>query len=116
MASKRLQIQGLNHHVLDEGTGPPVLLLHGFPASSYVWRHQVPALTAAGYRVVAPDLRGCGDTDRPDAVEAYALPLILGDLLALLDQLGIDRAQVVAHDWGAAVAWVLAALHPQRVS
>jgi pimeloyl-ACP methyl ester carboxylesterase len=95
--------------------GPPVLLLHGWPDSHRLWRHQVPALTAAGLRTIAPDLRGFGDSTRPETVGAYALPGVLGDVLAVLDHLGVGRTHVVGHDWGAAVAWVLASLVPDRV-
>jgi pimeloyl-ACP methyl ester carboxylesterase len=94
---------------------PAVLLLHGWPDSHRLWRHQVPALTAAGFRAVVPDLRGFGASDRPGDVDAYALPHILGDVIGVLDHLGIGRAHVVGHDWGAAVAWTVAALFPDRV-
>jgi pimeloyl-ACP methyl ester carboxylesterase len=94
---------------------PAVLLLHGWPDSHRLWRRQVPALTAAGFRAVAPDLRGFGDSDRPEDVAAYGLAHILGDVVGVLDHLGIGRAHVVGHDWGAAVAWALAALLPDRV-
>jgi len=80
-----------------------------------MWRHQVPALVAAGYRVIAPDLRGFGDSDRPEGVEAYAMPAILGDVAGILDSLGVERAAVVGHDWGAAVGWAMAAMLPARV-
>jgi pimeloyl-ACP methyl ester carboxylesterase len=94
---------------------PAVLLLHGWPDSHRLWRHQVPALTAAGFRAVVPDLRGFGASDRPESEEAYALPHVLGDVIGVLDHLGIGRAHVVGHDWGATVAWVVAALFPDRV-
>jgi pimeloyl-ACP methyl ester carboxylesterase len=94
---------------------PTVLLLHGWPDSHRLWRHQVPALTAAGFQAVVPDLRGFGASDRPGSVEAYALPHILGDVMGVLDHLAVGRAHVVGHDWGAAVAWTVAALFPDRV-
>lgn len=112
---KRISANGLAFSVVDEGRGHPVLLLHGFPDSSVLWRHQIPALVAAGYRVIAPDLRGFGASDKPPEVEAYGLPLILADANGILDALGIERAHVVGHDWGAAVAWMLAAFFPGRV-
>ncbi|HET6662698.1 MAG TPA: alpha/beta fold hydrolase [Acidimicrobiales bacterium] len=99
----------------DHPDAPAVLLLHGWPDSHRLWRHQVPALTAAGFRTVAPDLRGFGASDRPDDVAAYGLAHILGDVVGVLDHLGLGRAHVVGHDWGAAVAWALAALIPDRV-
>ncbi len=92
-----------------------VLLLHGFPDSWHLWRHQLPVLVAAGYRVVAPDLRGYGLSDRPDAVEAYAMPRLVADVADLLDHVGAERADLVAHDWGAGVAWSAAMRLPQRV-
>jgi pimeloyl-ACP methyl ester carboxylesterase len=106
---------GVELAVLDEGEGRPVLLLHGFPDSSAVWRHQVPALVGGGFRVVAPDLRGFGESDRPDSVEEYAIARSVADVLAVLDALGIERTNVVGHDWGAGLAWVLAAFAPERV-
>src|SRR5919108_2913975 len=112
---RRIPGDGVELDVLDEGEGAPVLLVHGFPDSSHLWRHQVPALTGAGLRAIAPDMRGFGASDRPEAVEAYRLGRAVADLLALLDALGIGRAHVVGHDWGAAVAWLLAAIHPDRV-
>lgn len=101
--------------VLDEGDGPPVLLLHGFPDSSYVWRQQVPALTGAGLRVLAPDLRGFGESDRPEQVDDYRMRYLVADVIALLDALGIEKVAVVGHDWGAALGWVFAATAPDRV-
>ena len=111
----RVPADGLELEVLDEGEGPVVLLVHGFPDSSHLWRHQVPALTAAGLRVIAPDMRGFGASDRPAAVEAYRLSHAVADLVAVLDAAGVERARVVGHDWGAAVAWLLAAIRPERV-
>jgi pimeloyl-ACP methyl ester carboxylesterase len=101
--------------VVDEGAGTPVLLLHGFPDSSHLWRNQVPALVDAGFRAIAPDLRGFGESDRPEQVEAYALRRSLADVVAVLDALGVERAAVVGHDWGAALAWTVAAFAPERV-
>jgi pimeloyl-ACP methyl ester carboxylesterase len=106
---------GLEFHVEEAGTGTPVLLLHGFPDTSAVWRHQLPALADAGFRAIAPDLRGRGRTTRPEGVEAYAMPQLVGDVLGLLDALEIERVAIVSHDWGAALAWVVAALAPDRV-
>lgn len=111
-----LEANGLRFHVRDEGHGQPVLLLHGFPDSGRLWRRQVPALTAAGFRAIAPDLRGFGESDRPEGVDSYAMPLLVGDVLGMLDVLGIERATVVGHDWGAAVGWALAAVMPARVT
>jgi pimeloyl-ACP methyl ester carboxylesterase len=101
--------------VADEGDGPPVLLIHGFPDSSHLWRHQVRALVDAGYRAIAPDLRGFGESDRPLEVEAYGVGKSVADMLAVLDALEVERAHVVAHDWGGAVGWALAAYAGERV-
>lgn len=113
--AKWLRLNGLRYHVLDAGQGRPVLLLHGFPDTSALWRRQIDALTGAGFRTIAPDLRGRGKTERPPNVADYALALIVRDVVALLDALEIRRAHVVGHDWGAAVAWLVAALFPERV-
>jgi pimeloyl-ACP methyl ester carboxylesterase len=112
---RRLRGDGVTLAVLDEGDGPAVLLLHGFPDSSHLWRHQVPVLVDAGFRVIAPDLRGFGESDKPDSVEDYAIMRSLGDVLAILDALAVERAHVVGHDWGAGLAWVVAGLAPERV-
>jgi pimeloyl-ACP methyl ester carboxylesterase len=97
------------------GEGRPVILLHGFPDSGRLWRHQVPALATAGFQVIVPDLRGYGQSGKPEAVEAYSIPLLAGDVLAVLADLNLTRAHVVGHDWGAALAWGLAALAPGNV-
>ena len=108
-------VNGLSFHVVDEGSGPPVLLLHGFPDSSALWRHQIPALVDAGHRVIAPDLRGFGATDRPDGVAALRHADAGRRRPGILDTLGVQRADVVGHDWGAGIGWVLASVAPQRV-
>lgn len=95
--------------------GPPVVLLHGFPDSHLLWRHQVAALAAAGHRVVAPDLRGFGESDRPAEVDAYRMARLVGDVAGLLSALRIERAGVVGHDWGAGLAWATAMALPDRV-
>ena len=95
--------------------GAPVVLLHGFPQTSWSWRRVWPALADAGLRVVAPDLRGYSPDARPEAVEAYRMPHLVADVVAVLDHLGADRAHVVGHDWGAAIAWHVAGRHPERV-
>lgn len=112
---RRVAGDGVTLAVADEGEGPAVVLLHGFPDSSRLWRNQVPVLVGAGFRVVVPDLRGFGESDRPDAVEAYAIRHSVADVVAILDALEIERAHVVGHDWGAAVAWLFTAFLPARV-
>ena len=111
----RVDVDGVGIEYEVTGEGRPVVLLHGFPDSGRLWRHQVPALAEAGFRVIVPDLRGYGRSDKPEAVEAYSLPLVAGDVMAMLGQLGIARAHLVGHDWGAAVAWGLASLAPDSV-
>ncbi len=97
------------------GAGAPVILLHGFPDSGRLWRHQVPALADAGFRVIVPDLRGYGRSDKPAEVKAYGMRLLVADVLAVLDDAGAARAHVVGHDWGAVLAWALARRAPARV-
>jgi pimeloyl-ACP methyl ester carboxylesterase len=106
---------GVALHVEVAGDGPPVLLVHGFPDSGRLWRHQIGPLVESGRRVIVPDMRGMGASNRPEGVEAYRLSRVVADLLAVLDAAGAERADVIAHDWGAAASWVLAALHPHRV-
>jgi pimeloyl-ACP methyl ester carboxylesterase len=108
-------VDGVGIHYEVAGEGRPVLLLHGFPDTGACWRHQVPALVDAGFQVIVPDLRGYGDSDKPAGVEAYSLPFLAGDVLGVLDDLGVAKAHVVGHDWGAALAWVLASLVADRV-
>jgi len=111
-----VQSNGIRMSVLEQGDGPAVVLSHGFPELAYSWRHQIPALADAGFRVVAPDQRGYGDTDSPAAVEAYDIHHLTGDLVGLLDALGIERAVFVGHDWGGIVAWHMPLLHPARTA
>jgi pimeloyl-ACP methyl ester carboxylesterase len=111
----RVDVDGVGIEYEVTGAGRPVVLLHGFPDSGRLWRHQVPALAGAGFRVIVPDLRGYGRSGQPEAVEAYSLPLLAGDVLAVLADLGIPKAHVVGHDWGAALAWGIAALAPDSV-
>ena len=112
---RRVRGDGVELAVVDEGEGPAVLLLHGFPDSSHLWRHQVRALAGAGYRAIAPDLRGFGESDRPAEVAAYRVRHSVADMVAVLDALEVERAHVVAHDWGAAVGWGLAGYAAERV-
>lgn len=110
-----MQLGELEFAVTDEGTGDPVLMLHGFPDSARLWRHQIPRLVEAGYRVIAPDQRGFGHSDKPAAKSAYTIGETMGDAVRLLDALGLERVSVISHDWGAAVGWALAAFCPERV-
>ena len=111
----RVEVDGVGIEYEVTGQGRPVLLLHGFPDSGRLWRHQVPALAEAGFSVIVPDLRGYGRSGKPEVVEAYSMPVLAGDVMAVLADLGIARAHVVGHDWGAALAWVLASLVPEKV-
>ncbi|SEM31130.1 alpha/beta fold hydrolase [Streptacidiphilus jiangxiensis] len=112
-----IRVNGVTLHYAAAGEpdAPLVVLLHGFPECWYSWRHQLPALAAAGYRVVAPDQRGFARSDAPAAVEAYSLPHLVGDVVALTRELGADRFAVVGHDWGAPVAWQTALFRPDLV-
>lgn len=109
-----VETNGITMHIAEAGAGPPVVLCHGFPESWYSWRHQLPALAAAGYHAVAPDMRGYGQTDRPEAVDQYTLLHLAGDMVGLLDALGEETAVIAGHDWGAPVAWHAALLRPDR--
>jgi pimeloyl-ACP methyl ester carboxylesterase len=115
MSTRRIDCGEITLSVIDEGEGEPVVLLHGFPENNHSWRHQIPALVHAGYRVIAPDLRGYGASDAPMEVADYTFPHLLGDIVGLLDACGVDRAHVVGHDWGGSIAWAIAALMPSRV-
>jgi pimeloyl-ACP methyl ester carboxylesterase len=109
-----VETNGIQMHVTEQGEGPLVLLCHGFPESWYSWRHQISALAAAGYRVVAPDMRGYGQTDKPEAIDQYTIFHLVGDMVGLVDALGQETAVIVGHDWGAPVAWHAALLRPDR--
>lgn len=105
---------GISMHVAEQGSGPLVVLLHGFPEGWYSWRHQIPALAEAGFQVVAPDQRGYGRTDRPEAIDAYDLLNLTADIVGLIE-LGERQAVVIGHDWGAPVAWHCGLLRPDVV-
>lgn len=115
MAVSNFKLGEFNFSVTEEGCGEPVLMLHGFPDSAHLWRHQIPALVDAGFRVIAPDQRGFGASDKPQGREAYTIAQTMGDALALLDELGLEKVRLVSHDWGAAVGWALAAFCPERI-
>jgi pimeloyl-ACP methyl ester carboxylesterase len=105
---------GIALAVHELGEGPAVVLCHGFPELAFSWRHQLPALAAAGFRAIAPDQRGYGASDRPGAIPDYDMHHLTGDLVGLLDALGIERAVFAGHDWGGFVAWAMPVLHPER--
>jgi pimeloyl-ACP methyl ester carboxylesterase len=110
-----VEVGGVRLHVEDHGSGTPVLLIHGWPDSAFLWRNQVPVLTSHGFRVIVPDMRGFGRSDRPAAVADYALSSAVADVAGVLDAFGVEAAHVVGHDWGAAVAWFTAMFLPDRV-
>ena len=111
---RMIETNGIRIHITEQGTGPLVVLCHGFPESWYSWRHQLPALAAAGFHAVAPDMRGYGQTEAPEAIDQYTLLHLVGDMVALLDALGAESAVVAGHDWGAPVAWHAALMRPDR--
>lgn len=115
---QRIKTNGVELHVVTAGPsdGPLVILLHGFPEFWYGWRHQIGPLAAAGFRVVAPDQRGYNLSDKPRGLASYTRDVLARDVVGLIDHFGADRAHLVAHDWGGAVAWWTALQHPERVA
>lgn len=107
-----IETNRIKMHIAEQGEGPLVILCHGFPESWYSWRHQLPALSEAGYHVVAPDQRGYGQTDRPEAIEAYNILELTADIVGLVDALNQEHAVIMGHDWGAVVAWYCSLLRP----
>jgi pimeloyl-ACP methyl ester carboxylesterase len=114
ISHRTIETNGIRMHVAEQGTGPLVILCHGFPESWYSWRHQIEALSAAGFHVVAPDMRGYGQTESPEAIDRFTLLHLVGDIIGLVDALGAETAVVAGHDWGAPVAWHAALLRPDR--
>ena len=113
---RTVEVNGIKMHIAEKGKeGPVVLFLHGFPELWYSWRHQIAALGSLGYRAVAPDLRGYGDTDAPASISSYSVFHIVGDLVALIDLLGVDQVFLIAHDWGASIGWYLCMFRPERI-
>lgn len=110
-----IETNGIRLRTVVEGTGPLVILLHGWPQCWYLWRHQIDPLVAAGFQVAVPDQRGYGGSDKPAEIEAYNIIELTNDVVGIADALGHERFLVVGHDWGAPVAWHTALLHPQRV-
>ncbi len=113
---RMIETNGIKMRVAEAGEGPLVILAHGWPESWYSWRHQIRAIASAGYRVVAPDMRGYGKSDKPPAVEDYDINHLSGDIVGIIDALGEDKAILIGHDWGAVVAWNTVLLHPDRFS
>ena len=111
---RMIESNGIRLNIAEQGKGPLVLLCHGFPESWYSWRHQIGALATAGFRAVAPDMRGYGKSDAPEAIDQYTIFHLVGDLVGLLDALEAPTAVIVGHDWGANIAWQRARLRPHR--
>ncbi|USD68042.1 alpha/beta hydrolase [Vibrio sp. SCSIO 43136] len=117
--AKFISVNGINLEVFEAGernSRKPIILCHGWPELAYSWRHQIPALVADGYHVIAPNQRGFGNSSRPQQVDAYGIEYLTNDLTALLDHYDYQDAIFIGHDWGAMVVWGLALLHPNRVN
>ena len=115
-APRFVDTNGIRMGVYDQGEGLPVVFAHGFPELAYSWRHQLPAFASAGFRAIAPDMRGYGLTSRPAPVDAYTVRELCADLVGLLDALSIERAVFCGHDWGGMPAWTMPRLYPERVA
>ena len=113
---RRIATNGIKLKIAEQGDGPLVLLLHGFPESWYSWRHQFEPIANAGFKCVAPDMRGYGQSDKPDSISAYNQVEIVGDIIGLIPALGYESAIVIGHDWGAPTAWSCALNHKDRIS
>jgi pimeloyl-ACP methyl ester carboxylesterase len=111
---RMIQANGIHLHIAEQGEGPLVVMCHGFPECWYSWRHQLAALSAAGFHAVAPDMRGYGQSDRPEAIDQFTLLHLVGDMLGVLDAMGVEQAVIAGHDFGAGVAWTAALLRPDR--
>ena len=108
-------VNGVRLHYVEAGDGPAVVLLHGFPDFWYGWRHQIPALAGAGFRVIAPDMRGYNTSDKPKGIRSYRHEAVAEDIAGLIRQIGVGRAAVAGHDWGGLIAWHLATHHSEAV-
>ncbi|KAI5084970.1 hypothetical protein GOP47_0001139 [Adiantum capillus-veneris] len=112
---RTISTNGISMHFVEMGAGPVVLFLHGFPEGWYGWRKQIPVFARAGYRAIAPDMRGYGDTSAPEGVKNYTYLHIVGDLIGLLDALQVEKVYLVTHDWGAVIGWKFALFRPDRI-
>ena len=111
-----LRVNEINIEIFEQGEGFPLILAHGFPELAYSWRFQIPVLAEAGFRVIVPNQRGYGETDKPEPVEAYDMRHLCGDLIGLMDTLDIEKAIFIGHDWGSMVVWNMPLMHPKRVA
>ena len=112
---RRIDVGDVSLEVAVEGDGPLCILVHGWPETAYSWRHQIAPLVRAGHRVAVPHVRGYGGSDAPEAVEAYAMTALVGDIVGLMDALEAPSATLIGHDWGAPIVWHTALMHPDRV-
>jgi pimeloyl-ACP methyl ester carboxylesterase len=112
ISHRTIETNGISMHIAEAGSGPLLLLCHGYPESWYSWRHQLKALADAGYHAVAPDMRGYGKTDKPNDIDRYTLLHLVGDMAGVVSALGYSEAAIVGHDWGAPVAWYAALFRP----
>lgn len=115
ISHKTIHTNGINMHIAEAGEGPLVVMCHGWPESWYSWRHQLMALADAGFHAVAPDQRGYGQTDKPEAIDQYTQLHLTGDIIGLMDALGEETAVIAGHDWGGPVAWNTALFRPDRI-
>ncbi len=117
MKSQFITTNNINLHVMTDGpeNGTAVILLHGFPEFHYGWKNQIPALVQTGFRVIVPDQRGYNLSDKPGGISAYDVDILAKDIVGLFDHFGIQKAKLIGHDWGAAVAWIVAINHPERL-
>lgn len=113
---QRIETNGVTLRCAVEGSGPLVIMVHGFPELWYSWRHQIRPVADAGFRVVAPDVRGYGESDKPHPVSAYEMKTLVGDVIGLIDAFDEERAILIGHDWGAPICWNAAALYPDRIA
>ena len=113
---EKLDVNGISMRVCVEGNGPLVIMVHGWPELWYSWRHQIKPIARAGFRVVVPDVRGYGGSDKPHDIESYGMANLMSDVIGMIDAFGEETAILVGHDWGAPICWNTAALHPDRVS
>jgi pimeloyl-ACP methyl ester carboxylesterase len=111
---RNVHANGIDIHLAEAGDGYPVVLCHGFPESWYSWRHQIAALAKAGFRAIAPDMRGYGGTGAPENITDYSMFHLVGDMIGIVDALGLEKAAIIGHDWGAPVAWTAALMRPDR--
>src|SRR3954470_18955293 len=113
--SRRVRVNGIELHVVEHGSGPPVVFLHGFPEFWYSWHHQIPAIADAGFHAIAPDLRGYNESDKPPGVRNYRSTKLVADIAELIEQFQNGPAVIVGHDWGGVIAWLLVMRRPELV-